>query len=271
MSGESSELSDFEKYKTIDYFNSTKKLKKIHYRVYSKCYSTDLFFNRAINESKVNELHEVIANEENDIPWICHAIVDMKTNKKLIVDGQHRHEAISKYIKSDIHMKCDKYLYIFEHKIKDLELESCRLYVINLLKKLNNNMPFNEDELPNNKIADFIAKLKFDSALNEGIGYNEKTQTCYKSKIHQKELFELFNKNAYLTKNMTIDEIIDNLRQINHCLSQMTNEKLYRGCKLNLSAIDNAHKMVFYLGLKDSAYPPSYWIKYIQNPTDIAI
>lgn len=267
----SSDTSDYSKYKTIDKFNSTKKLKKIHYRVYSKCYSTDLFFNRAINETKVNELHEVISNEENDIPWICHAIVDMKTNKKLIVDGQHRHEAISKFIKNDKRMECDKYLYIFEHKIEDLELDSCRSDVINLLKKLNNNMPFNEDELPSNKIAEFIAKLKFDSALNEGIGYNEKTQTCYKSKIHQKELFELFNKNAYLTKNMTIDQMINNLRQINHHLSLMSNEKLYKGFKLNTTSIENAQKMVFYLGLKDSAYPPNYWIKYIQNPADIAI
>jgi hypothetical protein len=267
----SSDSFDYSKYKTIDKFNSTKKLKKIHYRVYSKCYSTDLFFNRAINEEKVNELYNVISNEENDIPWICHAIVDMKTDKKLIVDGQHRHEAISKYIKKDTRMECDKYLYIFEHKIEDLELESCRLDVINLLKKLNNNMPFNEDELPSNKIAEFIAKLKFDSALTEGIGYNTDTQTCYKSKIHQKELFELFNKNAYLTKSMTIDEMINNLRTINHHLSQMTREKLYRGIKLNKNAIENAEKMVFYLGLKDSAYPPRFWIKYIQNPHDIAI
>jgi len=268
----SSHTNDYEKYIKIDKFNDNVELKKIHCRVFSKCYSNNLFSNRMINDDRVKKLETVIANnEDNSPPWICHAVIDMKNDKKYILDGQHRHQAISNYIENDTKMECDKNIYMVEYKIEDLEIESCRNYVNNLLKILNDNMPFEEDQLPDNKISEFIILLKHDKALNEGISYNDKTQISYKSKIHQKELFALFNKNKYLTRNMTINEMIINLRQINHHLSLMSNEKLYKGCKLNISSIQNAQKMVFYLGLKDSAYPPNYWIKFIQNPSDIAI
>lgn len=264
------DLETSNKYKLIDTKAYNINLYKVHFRVFDKTYSSDLFFNRIINEDKVNELCEVLKSEGNNTktPWTCHVVKDLTTGKKHIIDGQHRYEAIHKHILQDINMDIEDYVYIWEYTVENMEIESCRNYIINLLKKLNNNIPFNNEDLPNTKIADLCSKLKYETAFSDGIGYDDKTFRCNIPKIHIKSLFELFNKNEKLLESLAINEIMINLKQINHNLF-IISDKLYKNKSINASGLKKAHKIVFYLGLKDSSYPCDYWIKFINNPTGI--
>ena len=270
FSASSVDVENSNKYKLIDTKRYNINLFKVHFRVFDKMYSSDLFFNRIINEDKVNELCEVLKSEGNntETPWTCHVVKDLSTGKKHIIDGQHRYEAIHKHISQDINMEIDDYVYIWEYTVENMEIESCRNYIIDLLKKLNNNIPFDPKDLPSTKIADLCSKLKYEKAFSDGIGYDDAAIRCNIPRIHIKSLFELFNKNVILLEPLTIVEIITNLKQINHNLFVIS-DKLYKNKTINANALKKAHKKVFYLGLKDSSYSCDYWIKFINNPARI--
>jgi len=257
----------------LDNFDDKIKLYKIDFKYFNDNYYTNLYFNRKINEEKVNELYEILWMNNYQLPWTCHSIYDIKNDKKQLIDGQHRHEAVCKYIDKYLLHNENKYLYMWEYIIEDINEAKCNKYSLDLFKKLNNNSPLLEEDIPKNKIVELLLKLKTNKNLKNGIGTDNKHKTCNSPKIHEKELFELLNKHEYLFSSKSIEEIIENILEINIILSKLNIINLYKNKSVitikEKKILEKANNYNFYLGIKDSAYQPAYWIKYISNPNNI--
>ena len=259
----------------LDNFNENIKLLKITFKDFAENYYSNLYFNRKINEDKVAELYEILANNKYQIPWTCHSINDIKNNKKQLIDGQHRHEAIIKYLDKSESSKSHKnnYIYMWEYVIDDINNHNSNKYALDLFKKLNNNSPLTEDDMPKNKIVEVLIQLKKDKNLKAGIGIDNKHKSCNSPKIHEKELFELLNKHEYLFSSISVETIISNINQINTIISLLPIETLYKNKKAitdkEQKTKEKANTLDFYLGIKDSAIPPAYWIKYLIDPISL--
>ncbi len=256
----------------IDKFSTSINLYKISFTEFSKSYFSNLYFNRSINPIKVKELYEILLydNYENSA-WICHSIYDIKSNKRQIIDGQHRHEAVIKYIDNN-EINGEKYLYMIEYDIDDINNKNSNIKALDLFKKLNNNSPLNPEDMPKNKIVELMILLKKRFEIRNGIGTDNKTKSCYSPKIHEKELFELLNKHEYLFKSLDINQILNNICEINRLISIKTLEEIFENKKITekeIKIIEKAKLLNFYLGIKDSFYSPNYWIKYINNPQNL--
>jgi len=251
----------------LDHFNNNIKLSKISFRIFAENYYTNLYFNRKINEEKVNELYNVLITKSYNIPWTCHSIYDIKNNKKQLIDGQHRHEAIIRYLDND---NTNEYIYIWEYIIDDINNPISNKYALELYKNLNNNSPLMEEDIPKNKIVEVLLRLKQDKNLKLGIGIDNKHKSCNSPKIHEKELFELLNRHEYLFTSLTIDMIIQNIKAINMNISQLSLNQIYKNRTIlsmkEYKIFEKAKTLDFYLGIKDCGYPPAYWIKYLINP-----
>lgn len=256
-------------------FNDNIKLVKISFNYFINNYYSNLYFNRKINDNKVNELYYILTNNEYILPWTCHSLYDIKNNKKQILDGQHRYEAINKYRDIYKNINNNLFIYMWEYDIDDINNINSNKYVLELFKKLNNNSPLNDDDIPKNKIVEVLFKLKQNITLKNGIGIDDKFKSCHSPKIHEKELFELLNKHEYLFKSLSVDEIINNIIIINEKLKNLTPIELYKNKSfLSLKEkkiLEKANIYNFYLGIKDSYYPPSFWIKYINNYNNLII
>jgi len=261
--------------KIIDKKDTNTFLIKLTFRellTYSDCWC----YNRIISDEKVNEIYKSLCDNSYDVPFIIHAVYDEKSNhpikKILILDGQHRREAIKIYITNeDKNWICNYNVWLFIYKIEYSETENTNK-VIEIFKKINNNRIFNQDELPDTFIVDFV-KAICDIPLfikNKVIGTNNTTNTCHSPCIHKKELNNLLtiNKEFININNITIDILIDNIQKINHKLSIKTYEELYQSNYRQIEKIryQKAVSKSFFLNLKNSKYTPNIWIKYLNNP-----
>jgi hypothetical protein len=259
----------------IDKFKDNIRLRRVNFNDFSENYFSNLYFNRKINEDKVNELYEILLMNGYNLPWTCHVLRDKNTDKRQIIDGQHRYEAICKYLNIvDKTLIEDKYIYIWEYDVSDMRNKEDNKYALDIYRKLNNNTPLTEEDMPKNKIVELMMLLRVQTIIKNGIGYDDKHMTCRSPRIHEKELFELMNKHEYLINKMTIGEIIGNIYKINSILSKKTRDELYVN-KRGMIGIkeqkiyDKAVELLFYIGIKDCMYSPLYWIKYIGNPDDM--
>ena len=262
----------------LDTMNDNIFMLKISFRelyVYAKSWC----FNRTIDENKVKELYESL-KKSYDIPFILHAVYDEKHSnpiqKILILDGQHRLEAIRKYIEeTDVSWDCNYNVYVSTHKIDNAETTNTNK-VIEIFKKINNNRVFNENELPNTFIVDLSKKITEIPLFvkNKVFKTNEITRSCHPPNMHIKELNTLFNLNRDLIENQnTILQLSENIQKINHKISIIPYNKLYDSSMKykEKSRYEKAVSKCFFLNLKNSKLSPEVWIKYINNPDDITI
>lgn len=239
-------------------------------------YSNSWCFNRTIDDNKVKELYDSLCISY-DIPFILHAVYDEKHSnpiaKILILDGQHRLEAIKNYVnKKDVNWECNFNVWICLYKIDNAETTNTHK-VIQLFKKINNNRVFNINELPDTFIVDFVQKVQEIPLFkkNKVIKSNENTKTCHPPNIHIKELNSLFNLNRELIENLSISQLIENIQKINHKISLIPYDKMYDSTlKYKEKAkYEKAVAKCFFLNLKTSKFSPEVWIKYINNPEQI--
>ena len=87
-------------------------------------------YNRSIDDSKVKEYYDSI-KENNDIKWHLSAVKEKSSDNFILIDGQHRYEAIKLYLeKDDIQMECNKFVYVNAIKIDNIEKDN--EYIIDL-------------------------------------------------------------------------------------------------------------------------------------------
>lgn len=241
-------------YLLIDNYNNSK-LIKMNFSNFSKnCILWN--YNRKINDTKINELYDILINNNYKYPWTIHAILDKK-NQIQIIDGQHRYTAILNYINNFYQYKECNHLYIWIW-IYELDDEN---EIINLFKNINNNMPIDINELPDIKIFNLIKIIKDDPILKNGIGIKPNTHICHSPFLHEKELNLLLLKYNKYISNISNEEFLFKLKEMNNLIRYKSIDELYGNKKINFNVIDKSLNLNFFLGLKDSKYNPDKWIK----------
>jgi hypothetical protein len=275
--------------KIIDKINDNKYLIKITFREFL-AYATPIVFNRVLDEEKINELYTSIV-EGYDIPFTIDCIYDPNTNaheKNIkIINGNHRHGAITKYItEHDKHFNCNYKVYAWIYVVEDSESANL-LKSVSLYKKINNSLPFMEPIIVDINVMAFLDKLcKVNRFKGKAILSNQ-CETSRQPRVNKKELYTLLNtskeilesfiskyssnqNNLIITDNI-LNKFIDNVIEINHQLSLKGINNLYNDNKLaqNKGYYEQAVEIGFFLNLKKSNYPKEVWIKYLCNPSEI--
>jgi hypothetical protein len=210
------------------------------------------------------------------MPFILQAVYDEKHNnpitKLLLLDGQHRKEAVRRYIETkDVTMDCQHSVWICVYNISHSETTNTDR-VIDLFKKINNNRIFKQDELPDTFVVDLIKAICEIQGFKrkQAIKTNENNKKAHSPCIHKKELHTIFNCSKDLIKSSkkTIAELVSSIQVINHKLSLMKYEDLYTVSHRSKEAerYKKAVELGFFLNLQNSKYVPEVWIKYIVAP-----
>lgn len=266
--------------KIIDKINDTTFMIKITFRELI-AYTQNWCYNRSIDPIKVTEIYESLC-ESYHMPFILQAVYDEKHNnpitKLLLLDGQHRKEAVRQYIETkDVAMDCPHSVWICVYNISNSETTNTDK-VIGLFKKINNNRIFNSDELPDTFVVDLIKAICNISAFQRksvAIKTNENNKKAHSPCIHKKELHAVFNGSKDLIKSSkkTIAELVSNIQVINHKLSLMKYEDLYT-VSHRAKETDRYKKAVelgFFLNLQNSKYTPEVWIRHIVAPDSLYV
>lgn len=227
-------------------------------------HTTSWCYNRKIYQDKVNELYNELIYFY-DIPYILHGIYDdTKEDKKiLIIDGQHRINAINLFIvKKNIEISQNTYVWIWLYKIKNSETSNVDK-AISIFRKINNNRLLDEEDLPDEFMICIVNELCKIPIFNKCIGKKPCNNKCRSPMIHKKELNEALNVYKKELHNKRIDIIIKNIVEINELLSQKSFEELYdnRYRKIEINRYIKAKELGFYLNLKNSKYSILEWIK----------
>jgi len=235
-------------------------------------------YNRKIDDNKVKELREqvkVFDNETSPV-WTVSIVFDRYAHIKKdeiskylkILDGQHRRKVLEEMIENgeidenkEIYATCYSIDYC-EGKNKHITTE--------LFKKINNNTPLCIDDIPNTRIQEIVDRIIEDNVLNpkkEGIKVGIANMTAREPAIHKKELYNTLNPHAKNFSNLSIDEVIVNIRLIRNKIMMAGYEKIYHKCRTHAKHFEKAKSIDFWLGLKSSKkYCPEQWVLFINNP-----
>lgn len=268
-------------YQILNIIDEKTKIIKINFIELINC-TNNWTYNRKINEEKVEEILIKLDKNSNYHSliggWTFHGIqIEGNKNKFKLLDGQHRREAIKRYlIKNNLNIPHNNevimWIYSFKNE-NDHEEE-----IIELFKNINNNTPFDESELPSNRKIKLIRLIKDNQNLKRGIKYDERHNTSYPPYIHEKEFKSIID---VIIKNYgdkyTDQEIINRLVDINTKIWNLTNEedklKSLFGRKIindkRTRLLNKCHSIRFYLNIKESKYNYNEWIKYFNEPEKI--
>jgi hypothetical protein len=273
--------------KTIDKISDVKYLVKLSFRELM-AYATPIVFNRDLDSSKITELYTSIT-EGYDIPFTIDAIYDKKAKieeKSIkIINGNHRHGAICKYITEHDHtFSCEYKVYVWVYEVDECETTNMKRS-IDLYMKINNHLPFKEPVIVDINVMEFMNSLCRQRRF-KGLILSNQCETSRQPRVNKKEIFNLLNANkdvlecfvsTYSNSNNKIiteeilTQFIENINMINHRLSLKSIVDLYSEGQLaqNKGFYDQAVELGFYLNLRKSKYPKEVWIKYLTNPSEV--
>ena len=273
--------------KTIDKISDVKYLVKLSFRELMP-YATPIVFNRDLDSSKITELYASIT-EGYDIPFTIDAIYDKKAKieeKSIkIINGNHRHGAICKYITEHDHtFSCEYKVYVWVYEVDECETTNMKRS-IDLYMKINNHLPFKEPVIVDINVMEFMNRLCRQRRF-KGLILSNQCETSRQPRVNKKEIFNLLNANkdvlecfvsTYSNSNNKIiteeilTQFIENINMINHRLSLKSIVDLYSEGQLaqNKGFYDQAVELGFYLNLRKSKYPKEVWIKYLTNPSEV--
>ena len=282
--------------KVIDKIGDDKYLIKISFRELM-AYACPIVFNRDLEQSKIDELYTSIVDGYT-IPFTIDAIYDKTCefgdNNIKIINGNHRHKAVCKYITDhDDRFNCEYKVYIWIYVVDDCEDTNSK-QSIELYKKINNHLPFKEpiniditDRAQKfcNKLCSTETKRNF--PFLKGIRKTVRGETCHQPNINIHEISKLliinneiierflskysdYENNLIITENI-LNDFVKNIKIINHQLFLKKYDGLYSGNKLaeNRIYFDKAVEIGFFLNQKNSKYPKEEWIKFLCDPTKI--
>lgn len=245
--------------------NENIRLIKVNYR-WLNHYTKNWLYNRSISSVKVDELYEEIKTNSNKICWTLHAFFNKSNNDVIILDGQHRREAIKKYLELNDHdMSNEDDILIWLYDIEDEETNE--EYLIDLFIKLNNNEPIDRGILPSKRKINLfnliISDISFKIAITKNPNTNE-SRSPYISKKQVKNIIDLI---IIKYPQLTNEEILIKMKEMNKRISNMATienieEQLFKR-KLNKrekEIIDECFEIKFYLNIKNSIYDNFKWI-----------
>jgi hypothetical protein len=280
----------------IDMIDENRFLVKISFNELLE-YAAPIMFNRHIDEEQADKILSSI-EEGYMYPFTMDAIYDSTVNigeKNIkIINGNHRHYAIYKYVekliaKDEDPFNCKYYVYVWISVVDECESTNKKLSM-NLYTLVNNHLPFKEPINVNIDAMDFVNKL----FKHKSWGGNAIIDTCKRvsqPRIKKAELYEFLDKhkdiledfvsmhsvdknNLIITEDI-LDKFIKNIDKINTSIWKKyidnptdvysSEKKLVK----NSNIWGKAKKENFYLNLIDSNFPKEIWIKHLSDLSSI--
>lgn len=245
--------------------NEKLRLIKVNYR-WLNHYTKNWLYNRSISSIKVDELYEEIKKNSNKLCWTLHAFFNKSNNEVVILDGQHRREAIKKYLElNDCDMSNEDEILIWLYDIDDEETNE--LEIIDLFIKLNNNEPIDRENLPSIRKINLYKLIINETCFKKAIRTCENTNEARSPYISKKQVKNIIDLIIKKYPQLTNDEILIKMKQMNKKISNMATienieEQLFKR-KLNKKEkeiIDECFELKFYLNIKNSIYDNFKWI-----------
>jgi hypothetical protein len=253
------------KYETIYIKNETLRLVKINYRNLIH-YTQNWIYNRSLSQEKVDELYEEIKTNSNKLCWSLHAFFNKSNNEVIILDGQHRREAIKKYLElNDIDLSNEDEILIWLYDIEDEETNE--EYLIDLFIKLNNNEPIDRKILPSKRKLNLFNLIINEPCFKKAIRHSETTIEARSPYISKKQVKNIIDIIVNKFPELSNEEILIKMKEMNKKISNMSiieniEEQLFKR-KLNKKEkeiIDECFEIKFYLNIKNSIYDNFKWI-----------
>ena len=249
---ETTEYHFAENYMTLSE-NETSMVIKMDFRTLNQSVAT-WAYNREIIPSVVDNLYGNIKDNTNHIVWVLTAVKENHQSQLYLIDGQHRYEAIKKLMVTDIDFTEERHVYITIYKINSIEEDD--EYIIDLFTKINNHAPFNVPDFPSRRNIKIIKTIIKDKILKNGISTNDKTNSCHQPRLHKKTLHAKFNTFNNFIKDMTEEQIIQNLKIINNYIGLKSYLDVYTSKdesekQPNKNAWEKAKELKFYLGFRN--------------------
>ena len=249
-------------YEIIYNKNENVRLIKMNFRSLIQ-YTKNWTYNRSLNLEKVDELYEEIKHNSSKFGWTLHAFYNKSNEEIIILDGQHRREAIRKFIElddPDFSNNDEILLWLY-----DIECEETNEGdIIDLFKRLNNNEPIDFRQLPSKRKI-HLSKLimnEYKSAVRMNINTIE-ARSPYISKNQIKNICDIIIEKYPQLSN---EEILIKIKEMNKKISIMATidnvEELFQK-KLNKKdkeIIEECFQLKFYLNIKNSIFDNFKWI-----------
>jgi len=255
-----------------------------------KAYASAITFNRDVDEEQVDKLFASIKDGYH-YPFTMDAIYDRKVNigenSIKIINGNHRHAAICKYIREyDKDFSCDYVVFMWISVVDDCESTNLQ-QSIDLYTMVNNHLPFKEPINVNIDAMKFVDKLCSLKQFKGKIKTQKGNDASHQPRIHKSELYNLLNANKEILKNFVsmhsvntnnliitdtiLDKFKDSIIDINHRISLKEKNELYSHNKLieNNKYYEEALDIGLYINLKNSKFPKEIWIKHLCDPSAI--
>jgi hypothetical protein len=255
-----------------------------------KAYASAITFNRDVDEEQVDKLFASIKDGYH-YPFTMDAIYDKTVNigenSIKIINGNHRHAAICKYIaEHDKDFSCDYMVFMWISVVDECESTNLQ-QSIELYTMVNNHLPFKEPINVSIDAMKFVEKLCSLNQFKGKIKTQKGNDTSHQPRIHKNELYKLLEKNKDILEefvsthsvnrnNLIITEdilnkFIESIKDINHRISLKEKYELYSHNKLveNNKYYEEAVDIGLYLNLKNSNFPKEIWIKHLCDPSSI--
>jgi hypothetical protein len=253
-------------YEIIYTKNENLRLIKCSFR-YLIHYTQNWIYNRSLSNLKVEELHEDIKTNSNKNAWTLYAFRDLSNNEIKILDGQHRREAIKKYLETnDTDMMNNDEILIWLYDIPNEELNEDK--IIDLFIKLNKNEPIDVTQLPSKRKIKLFHLIVNDSAFKSAIRASENTNEARSPYISKKQVKNMIDLIINRYSQLTNDEILLKMKEMNRKISMMAimenvEEQLFRRQlkKKEKEIIEECFEIKFYLNIKNSIYDNFKWIE----------
>ena len=213
--------------------------------------------------------------------------VNIGENSIKIINGNHRHAAICKYIAEyDKDFSCDYMVFMWISVVDECESTNLQ-QSIELYTMVNNHLPFKEPINVSIDAMKFVEKLCSLNQFKGKIKTQKGNDTSHQPRIHKNELYKLLEKNKDILEefvsthsvnknNLIITEDIlnrfkESIIDINHRISLKEKYELYSHNKLveNNKYYEEAVDIGLYINLKNSNFPKEMWIKHLCDPSSI--
>jgi hypothetical protein len=224
-------------------------------------YTQNWIYNRTLSNQKVDELYEDIKTNTNKNAWTLYAY--RSNNEIKILDGQHRREAIKKYLETndtDMTNNDEILIWLYEESNEDK--------IVELFIKLNKNEPIDKIQLPSKRKVKLFNLIISDATFKNAIRANENTNEARSPYISKKQVKNVIDLIINRYPNLTNDEILLKMKEMNSKISMMAiienaEEQLFRRQlkKKEKEILDECFEIKFYLNIKNSIYDNFKWIE----------
>jgi hypothetical protein len=253
------------KYETIYIKNETLRLVKINYRNLIH-YTQNWIYNRSLSIEKVDELYEEIKSNSSKIGWTLYAFRDISNNEIKILDGQHRREAIKKYLElNDLDISNNDEILIWLYDINNEEMNEEE--IVDLFIKLNKNEPIDLSQLPSKRKINLFNLIINEPCFKKAIRANPNTIEAYSPYISKKQIKNIIDLILNKYSQLSNKEILLKMKEMNNKISIMATienveEQLFkrRLNKKEKEIIEECFEIKFYLNIKNSIYDNFKWI-----------